>query len=127
MDIPSKSEIFVQGRRVKLETPKSWIPLCLSLHSCSKLFYKFITYYLFNDSYYIDTWYIRRQVAGYIMSLKRKRRTKLKANSHGENKYHLMFNNVLISDSDLLQSITHKGCCVLYATEYNYKLRSLIG
>ena len=52
---------------------------------------------------------------------------KLKANSHEEDKYHLMSNNVLTSDSDLLGSNTHKGCCVLNATEYNYKLRSVIG
>ena len=52
---------------------------------------------------------------------------KLKANNHEENKYYLMFNNALTSDSDLLGSNTHKGCCVLNVTEYNYKLRSVIG
>ena len=51
---------------------------------------------------------------------------KLKANNHEEDTYHLMFNNVLILDSDLLQCNTHKGCCVLNATEYSYKLRSAI-
>ena len=60
------------------------------------------------------------------MSLKRKQRMKLKANSHEEYTYHLLFNNVLTSASHLLQSNTHKGCCVLNATEYNYKLRSMI-
>ena len=29
--------------------------------------------------------------------------------------------------SDLLQSNTHKGCCILNANEYKYKLRSVIG
>ena len=38
-----------------------------------------------------------------------------------------MFNNMLSSDSDLLQSNTYKRCCVLNANEYNYKLRSVIG
>ena len=38
-----------------------------------------------------------------------------------------MFNNMLSSDSELLRSNTHKGCCVLNANEYNYKLRSVIG
>ena len=52
---------------------------------------------------------------------------KLKANNHEDNGYHLMFNNVLTSDSDLLQSNTHKGYCVLKTTDYNYKLRSVIG
>ena len=33
----------------------------------------------------------------------------------------------MTSDSDLLGSDTHKGCCVLNTTEYNYKLRSVIG
>ena len=53
-------------------------------------------------NYNINTWNIRRQVVGYIMSPKRKPRMKLKANNHEENKYHLMFNNVLSSDSDIL-------------------------
>ena len=61
------------------------------------------------------------------MSLKRKRRTKLKACSPEEDKYHLMFNNMLPSDSDLLRTNTHKGCCMLNANEYNYELRSVIG
>ena len=82
---------------------------------------------MFNNNFNIDTWNIRRQVVGYIMSLKKKRRMEVKTNSHEENKYHLMFNNVLTSASHLLQSNTHKGCCVLNATEYNYKLRSVIG
>ena len=38
-----------------------------------------------------------------------------------------MFNNVLPSDSDRLCTNTHKGCCLLNANEYNYKLRSVIG
>ena len=54
----------------------------------------------------INSGNIRRQVVGYIMSLKRKQRMKLKAYSPEENKYHLMFNNVLLSNSDLLRSNT---------------------
>ena len=61
------------------------------------------------------------------MSLKREQRMKLKANIPNENKYHLIFNNVLSSDSNILQSNTHQGCYVLNANEYNYKLRSVIG
>ena len=38
-----------------------------------------------------------------------------------------MFNNVLESSSDLLRINIHKGCPVLEATDYNYKLRSAIG
>ena len=38
-----------------------------------------------------------------------------------------MFNNILTSNSDFLQSHTHKGCCVLNTTEYNYTLRNVIG
>ena len=70
----------------------------------------------------ILTWNIRRQVVGYIMSMKRKGRMKLKADSPEEGKYHLMFNNLLPSDSDLLQTNTHKGCCMMNAIEYNYKI-----
>ena len=44
---------------------------------------------------------------------------KLKAKSYEEDKYYLIFNNVLTSNSDLLRSNTHKGCCVLNTTEYN--------
>ena len=61
------------------------------------------------------------------MSLKRKQRMKLKTENCEEDKYHLIFNNVLTSNSDLLQSNTHKECCVLNTTEYNYKLKSVIG
>ena len=61
------------------------------------------------------------------MSLKRKRRMKLKACSPEEDTYYLMHNNVLPSDSDLLRTNTHKGCFTLNANEYNYKLRSMIG
>ena len=51
----------------------------------------------------------------------------LNAYSPEENKYHLMINNLLSSDSDLLWSNTHKGYCMLNANEYNYKLMSVIG
>ena len=61
------------------------------------------------------------------MSMKRKQRTKVKAQSPEQDKYHLMFNNVLLSDSDLLCTNTHKGCCLLNAIEYNYKLKSVTG
>ena len=44
-----------------------------------------------------------------------------------EDKYHLIFNNLLTSSSDLLQYNTHKRCCVSNITDYNYKLRSVIG
>ena len=61
------------------------------------------------------------------MSLKRKRRTKLKASSPEEDTYHFIFNNVLPPDSNILCTNTHKGCCLLNANKYKYKLRSLIG
>ena len=41
--------------------------------------------------------------------------------------YHHIFNNVLESNSGLLQSNTHKDCCVLNTTNYNHKIRSVIG
>ena len=52
---------------------------------------------------------------------------KLKAKRYAEDKYHLIFNNILTSSSYLLQSNTHKEYCVLNTTDYNYKLRSVIG
>ena len=44
---------------------------------------------------------------------------KLKANSHEEDKYHLMFDNIFTSDTDLLRSNIHKGCCILNVAEQN--------
>ena len=109
--------------RMKPEIFKSWIPSHSSIQPYMKYFYKFIAYYMIDYNHSSNIGNIRRQVVGYIMSLKKK----LKANNHEENKYHLMFNNVLSPDSDLLQTNTHKGCCLLNANEYNYKLRSVIG
>ena len=70
---------------------------------------------------------IRRQVVQYVMSMKRKIKIKIKVCSPEEDTYHLRFNNVLPCDSDRLRTNTHKGCCMLNANEYNYKLRSIIG
>ena len=44
--ISSKPEMLVHGIQVKPETPKTWLPLCSSLHSYSKLFYKCVTYHI---------------------------------------------------------------------------------
>ena len=82
---------------------------------------------MFDHNYNIDTRDIRRQLVGYIMALKRKRGAKLKTIGYAEGRYHRMFNNVLESSSDLLQNNTHKGCSMLTAKDYNYKLRSVIG
>ena len=92
-----------------------------------KYFHQLISYYIIDYNYYNNTNNIRRNVVGYIMSMKRKQRTKLKARSPEQDTYHLMFNNMLPSDSDLLCTNTHKGCCLLKANEYNCKLRSVIG
>ena len=82
--------------QVKHETPRLWVPPHSSLQPYMKYFYKLVTYYMIDCNYNINnTWNIRRQVVGYSMSLKRKRKMKFKANSHEDNKYHLMFNNVL--------------------------------
>ena len=114
--------------QVESETTKSWVPSHSLLQPYIKYFYKVIMYYMINYNHSINSGNIRRQqVVDYIMSQKMKRRMKLKTYSPEENKYHLMFNNVLSSDSDLLQTNTHKGCCMLNANEYNYKLRSVIG
>ena len=43
----------------------------------------------------------------------------MKAKGCAEGRYHRMFNNVLESSSNLLQTNTHKGCSVLKATDYN--------
>ena len=133
--IPSKPGIFLQYIRgfiitseyVKPESPESWIPSHSSLQPYMKYFYKFVTYYMFDHNYNIDTCDIRRQIVGYIMSLKRKQGAKLKTKGYAEGYYHRIFNNVLESSSNLLQTNTHRGCSVLNTTDYNYKLRSVIG
>ena len=112
---------------IKPEITRSWIPSHSSLQPYMKYFHKLITYYMTDYNHSINTGNIRRQVVGYIMSLKRKIRMKLKGYSPEEDKYHFMFNNVLPSDSDLLRNNTHKGCCIMNANKYNYKLRSVIG
>ena len=84
------------------------------------LFHKVVTYY-------ITPGILEKQVGGYIISMKRKRRMKLKAKGCAEGQYHLLFNNALTSSSKMLRSKSHKGCCVLNTNKYNYKLRSVIG
>ena len=59
--------------------------------------------------------------------MKRKQRTKLKAKVCAEDCYHHIFSNVLESISELLHSNTHKACCMLDKTNYNYKILSAIG
>ena len=61
------------------------------------------------------------------MFLKRKRRAKLKAKICAEGCYHRIFNHEMESSSDLVQSNTHKVYSVLNTSDYNYKLRSVIG
>ena len=113
--------------QVKFETTKLLLPLHSSLQPYMKYFYKLTMYYMIDYNHSINSGSIKGQAVEYIMPLKRKQRTKLKAYSPEENKYHLMFNNLLSSDSDLLQTNTHKGCCMLDVNECNYKLMSVIG
>ena len=105
-------------KQVKPEAPKSWLPLHSSLQLYVKSFYKFVTYHMFDNNYNIDTWNIRKQVTGYIMSPKRKQRMKLKTKGCTNDHYHLIFDNILLSSSKFLQSNTHKGCCVLDTTNF---------
>ena len=92
-----------------------------------KYFCKLITYYVINYNHHNNINNFQRQVMGYIMSMKRKRRTIVKSQYQERDIYQLMFNHVLPSNSDLLYTNTHKGCCLLNTNEYNDKLRSVIG
>ena len=78
---------MITPKQVKSEIPKSWIPSHSSLQLYVKYFYKFVTYYMIDHNYNTDTWNIRKQVVGYIMSLKRKRGAKLKAKGCAEGRY----------------------------------------
>ena len=112
---------------MKPEISKSWTSSRSSLQPYMKYFHKLIAYYIIDYDHYDNINNIQRQVIGHVMSMKRKRRTNLKARYRQQDEYHLMFNNVLPSGSDLLCINTHKGCCLLNTNEYNYKQRSVIG
>ena len=58
---------------------------------------------------------------------KRKQREKLKVKGCTEGCYHRIFNHKMELSSDLVQSNTHKGCCMLNTTDCDYKLRSVFG
>ena len=90
------------SKQVKTEATKSLLPSHSSLQPYMKSFYKFDTYYIIDHNYNIDTWNIRKQVAGYIMSLKRKQRMKLKKKGCTEGCYYHIFSNVLKSSPELL-------------------------
>ena len=113
--------------QVTPESSESWIPSRSSIQPYVQWFDKFVAYYMFYHNYTIDTCDIRRKLVSYIMAPKRKRGAKLKAKGCAEGRYHRMFNNMLESSSDLLRTNSHKGCSMLKATDYNYKLRSVIG
>ena len=80
---------------VKTEAPKSWLPSHSSLQPYMKSFHKFVIYYIIDHNYNIDTRNIGKQVAGYIMSLERKQRIKLKSKGCAEGCYHRIFNRYL--------------------------------
>ena len=143
--IPLKPEIYIQGihskleivlpnirgfvivpKQVKPEAPKSWLPARSLLQPYAKFFYKFDTYCMFDYNYNIDIQNIRKQVARYVISLKRKQRAKLKAKKYAKSHYHCIFNHILESSSNLVQSNTQKGFCILDTTDYNYKLMSVL-
>ena len=114
-------------KQMKPGAPKAWIPSHSSLQSYKKSLYKFVAYYIIDHNYNTVAWNIRKLIAGYIMSLERKQRVKLKAKECTDYSYHHLFNKVLESSSKFLQSNIYKECCVLNTTDYNYKLRSVIG
>ena len=85
----------------KPEISKSLISSYSQLQPYMKYLRKLIAYYIIEYNHYNSINTIRKQVIGYIMSMKRKWRSNLKARNQKKDKYHLMFNNVLPSDSDL--------------------------
>ena len=57
---------------------------------------------MIDHNYNIDAWNIRKQVTGYIMFLKRKRREKLKVKGCVGGRYHQIFNHKIESSSNLV-------------------------
>ena len=112
---------------MKPKISKSWTLSYSLLQPYMKYFHKCISYHIIDYNHYNNINNIRRQVIGYIMSMNSKRGTNLKIRYPEQDKYHLIFNKVLPSDSDLLCTNTHKRCCLLNVNEYNYKLRGVIG
>ena len=76
----SKSEKLLQNiwgvmivpKQLKPEVSKSWLPSRSLLQLYVKSFYKFVTCYMIDYNYNMDTRNIKKQVTGYIVSLKRK-------------------------------------------------------
>ena len=101
--MPSKPEILLQNIRGFVIVPeqvnpkalKLWLSSCSLLQPYAKSFYIFVTYYMIDHSYNIDSWNIIKQVAGYIMSLKRKQKEKVKVKECAEGRYHCIFNHIL--------------------------------
>ena len=85
---------FIHKGLLSSESPESWIPSHSSLQPYVKYFCKFVTYYMFDHNYNINTRDIRRQLVGYIMSMKRKWGSKLEAKEWAEGRYHCMFKNL---------------------------------
>ena len=85
---------------IKPKISKLWISSRSLLQPYMKYFHKLIAYYIIDYKNCNNINNIRRQVIGYIMSMKRKQRTNLKARSPEQDKLHFLFNNVLPSDSD---------------------------
>ena len=110
--IPPKPEVLLQSTReitilsnhIKSEASKLWLPLHASLKSCTKLFYKYIGYYVIDWNTDNNTWSIKRQAVGYVMFLKRKQSAKVKAKRCTEGRYHQKFNHKVESSSHIITS-----------------------
>ena len=72
-------EFTILSKQVKPEASKSRLPLHASLQSYTKLFYKYLGYYVIDQNTNNNTWSIRKQTVGYIIFLKRKQSGKVKA------------------------------------------------
>ena len=64
---------------MKPEISKAWSSLRSSLLPYMKYFHKLTAYYIIDYNHYNNINNIRKQVIGYIMSMKREQRTNLKA------------------------------------------------
>ena len=66
-----------------------------------------------------DTWNIRKQAIGYIMSLKKKQSAKVKAKGCAGGRYHQKFNHELESSSHIIPSCFQVGSYVMNTMDYN--------
>ena len=128
--VPSKPEFFLQhicefticSIQAKPETFMLWLLLHASVQTSVLLFYKYIGYYMIDQT-------TNNTTLGYIMLLKRKWKREVKGNWCAKGRPHRECNNEVESSSLIVSPYVVMGSCLMNVMDYNfnYKLRSVVG